>query len=295
MIKIKVPATSANMGPGFDCLGVALDLYNYYEFEEIDEGLEIEGCEECFRNESNLIYVSMQKCFEVIRYTPGGVRIKINSDIPISRGLGSSAACIVAGVAAANELAGNSLSKERLLEIANEIEGHPDNVAPALMGGMVAAVQDEGKVYFDKVKFSDNLRFCAFIPDFTLSTKESRAVLPTSLTYSEAVFNISRAALLVTALSNGSHELIRYACEDALHQPYRGKLIPGYDEIIEKSKDLGCIGAFLSGAGSTIMAIMPKENETFSVQMEEFVKSLCNKWTIKELNVDNQGTVISKI
>jgi homoserine kinase len=230
----------------------------------------------------------------VLNYQPRGFKIKINSSIPISRGLGSSAACIIAGVAAANELAGGKLTNAQLLEIANDIEGHPDNVTPALLGGMVIAVQDKGKVYYDKVHLSDNLRFCALIPDFTLSTKEARAVLPSKLTYGDAIYNISRASLLVTALANGSYDLIKHACEDALHQPYRNKLIPGYDEILQKSKELGCLGVFLSGAGPTIMVLLQKENNEFSTKMQGFLETLENKWQIKELNIDHQGILMTK-
>jgi homoserine kinase len=294
MVCIKVPATSANMGPGFDCLGVALDLYNYFEIEETASGLEIIGCDALYSNETNLIYTSMQKCFEVLNYQPKGLKININSNIPISRGLGSSAACIVGGVVAANELAGGKLTKAQLLEIANYIEGHPDNVAAALMGGLTIAVQDKGKVYYENVKIADSLRFCAIIPDFTLSTSEARAALPNSLTYGDAIFNISRATLLVTALSNGSYDLIKYACEDALHQPYRSKLIPGYDEIVQRSKDLDCLGVFLSGAGPTIMAIIKSTDKSFIYNLQRFLDTLNDKWVVKELNIDHQGTVVSK-
>ncbi|OGO77210.1 MAG: homoserine kinase [Clostridiales bacterium GWB2_37_7] len=294
MICIRVPATSANMGPGFDCLGVALDLYNYYEIEETAGGLEIIGCEECYSDEHNLIYTSMLKCFEVLNHQPSGLRIRINSSIPISRGLGSSAACIIGGIVAANELAGGKLTKAQLLEIANEIEGHPDNVAPALLGGMLIAVQDQGKVHCDKIKLVTNLRFCALIPNFTLSTKEARAVLPDKLTYGDAIFNISRASLMVTALANGSHDLIKHACEDALHQPYRSKLIPGYEEIVQKSKELGCLGVFLSGAGPTIMVLLQDGNNEFTVHMQGFLDTMQNKWSIKELNIDNEGMIVTK-
>lgn len=294
MVKIKVPATSANMGPGFDCLGIALDLYNFYEVEETEDGLEIIGCEECYINENNLVYTSMKECFEVLNYKPKGLRIKMDSQIPISRGLGSSAACIIGGIAAANVLAGKRLNEGEMLKIANSIEGHPDNVAPALMGGMVVSVQEKGKVYYDKVKLSDNLRFCAMIPNFKLSTKEARSVLPNSLTYKDAVFNISRASLLVTALTNGRYDLIKYACEDALHQPYRSKLIPGYEEIVGKARNLDCLGVFLSGAGPTIMTILSKENDAFTEQMQSFVDTLVDKWTVKELNIDHHGIVITR-
>jgi homoserine kinase len=180
------------------------------------------------------------------------------------------------------------------LEIANEIEGHPDNVTPALLGGMVIAIQDKGKVYYDKIKLSDNLGFCALIPDFTLSTKEARAVLPSKLSYGDAIYNISRASLLVTALTNGSYDLIKYACDDALHQPYRSKLIPGYEEIVQKSKELGCLGVFLSGAGPTIMVLLPKDNNEFTNTIQGFLETLQNRWLVKELDIDNEGIFVAK-
>jgi homoserine kinase len=294
MIKIKVPATSANMGPGFDCLGVALDLYNEFEVEETSEGIEITGCAKEYCNSNNLFYRSMNKCFEAVGYSPKGLRIKVASAIPISRGLGSSAACIVGGIAAANELAGSNLSLEHQLEIANAIEGHPDNVAPALLGGMTIAVQDNGKVFYDKVSLSEDIGFCALVPDFTLSTKEARAVLPKQLTYKDAIYNISRATLLVTALANGNYKLIQKACEDSLHQPYRSKLIPGYESIFSKAKELGCLGVFLSGAGPTIMTMLEKNNRTFIPEMEKYLKTLNSNWIVKKLNVDNQGTIITR-
>ena len=295
MISIRVPATSANMGPGFDCLGVALGLYNTFWVEELEEGLEILGCQDRYSNASNLIYTSMQRCFERTGYHPKGLRIKVESSIPISRGLGSSASCIIGGIMAANELSGGRLSKQELLEIANEIEGHPDNVAPALLGGMVVAVQDRGKVSYDRVHLSEQLGFCAMIPEFTLSTKEARAVLPNALTYADAIHNISRAALLVAALSNGNHELIKYACEDALHQPYRSGLIPGYDGIVEKCKSLGFLGVFLSGAGPTMMAIYDKQAATFEKELQNYLNTLQHKWVIKNLSVDHQGALLQRL
>lgn len=292
MIRVKVPATSANMGPGFDCLGTALDLYNTFEFEEIQEGLEIIGCEERYSGTSNLIYTSMDKCFKKTGYQPKGLRIRITSQIPISRGLGSSASCIIGGLLAANQLSGEKLSKEELLEIANEIEGHPDNVAPALLGGMVIAIQEEGKVFYDKISLSDNLGFCAMIPDFTLSTKEARAVLPKNLTYRDAIYNISRASLLTAALSNGNHQLLRFACKDALHQPYRRALIPGYDEIVSKCGELNFFGVFLSGAGPTMMALYDPSIPSVIHELQVFLSRQPHKWTVRELAIDAQGALL---
>lgn len=292
MVKIRVPATSANLGPGFDCLGVALNLYNTFTFEEIDKGLEFIGCSEKFMNEDNLVYTSMKKCFEKIRYTPSGIRIEMQCDIPVSRGLGSSAACILAGVMAANEIAGGALNKAEVLEIAVEIEGHPDNLAPALYGGLAVSIKDEKKIYVEKIKLNGELNFCALIPNFTLSTEKSRSVLPKEISYKEALFNIGRTALFIAALSNGNMDILKVGCEDKLHQSYRGKLINNYDHISEKCRELNSKAVFLSGAGPTIMNIIDEEDVEFIPKIIEYVASFEDKWTVKPLGVNYKGAII---
>ena len=173
MIRVRVPATSANMGPGFDSLGVALNLYNEYSFSETLMGLEFEGIEEEFCNKDNIIYKAMLKCFEKYNYKAKGLKISIaKQDVPISRGLGSSSSCIVAGLIGANYIMGNILSNEELLDIAVEIEGHPDNVAPALLGGVIVAIREGNRTIYDKVNVLKALNFVAIIPDFKLSTEK---------------------------------------------------------------------------------------------------------------------------
>lgn len=292
MIKVRVPATSANIGPGFDCLGVALNLYNTFSFEEIEHGLVIEGCCEEFSNEDNLIYISMRKCFDKIGYNAKGIRIVIEDDIPVSRGLGSSAACIVGGVMGANEIAGGILSQEEILELATEIEGHPDNVAPAILGGMTVAIQDNNNIHYSKVNVANGLKFNAMIPDFKLSTKESRGVLPKEIPYKDGVFNVGRVSLLITALINGEFELLKTSCDDRLHQKYRGKLIKDFDRIKEKCEDLGCLALFLSGAGPTLMSLVEDHNEKFHVDIEKFLSTLNNRWEVKPLNIDFVGAKV---
>lgn len=297
MIEVRVPATSANMGPGFDCLGVALSLYNCFQVEESENGLHIDGCEETYRNEKNLVYVSMQKCFEKIGYEHSrkGIRINFESDIPISRGLGSSAACILGGVLAANEIGRGNLNKNEILEIASEIEGHPDNIAPALFGGMTVSIKDGNKVYYEKVKLPQGLKFCAIIPDFKLSTKDSRAVLPNSIPYRDGVYNIGRVSLLIAALSNGNFELLKPACKDRLHEIYRGSLIGNYDEIVEECNRLNSLCVFLSGSGPTIMAVLKEEDIEFRKHMEDYLLKLENRWVIKELKSDYDGAYVANI
>jgi len=292
MIKVKVPATSANIGPGFDALGIALNLYNSFTFEEIPEGLEIIGCDEKFRNRNNLVYTSMLKTFNKIGYEPNGIRITMDTHIPVSRGLGSSAACILGGVIGASGLSGNPLSKREILRIATEIEGHPDNIAPALYGGMVVSVMDGERVYFDKISIAKGIKFIALIPDFTISTKKARSVLPDTVAYEDAVYNVGRVSMLIAALSSGRFDLLKHAVKDRLHQPYRGKLIPNFDDIIQTCKRLGAYGVYLSGAGPTIIGIIDKNNSEYTRGIEDYLQSNGLDWEVKELEVDLTGATI---
>lgn len=293
MIKVKVPATSANIGPGFDSLGIALDIYNYYTIEETESGLVIEGCEEKYANESNLIYLAMLKCFEKVGYQVKGIKISIESEIPVSRGLGSSAACIIGGILAANELSGNELSQQEILELATEIEGHPDNVAPALLGGMVVSVY-ENEVYYSKINIKDGLRFLALVPDFKLPTKKSRSILPKVIPHSDAVFNVGRVALMVSALHNGEFELLSVAGEDRLHQHYRGTLIDGYQKILKLSKNLGAKGVFLSGAGPAILVALDSDDTQTEEGLKPLLETLNDKWEIKRLEISRDGASVRK-
>lgn len=293
MIKVRVPATSANMGPGFDCLGVALNLYNYFLIEEIEEGLIIEGCDEKVANENNLIYISMKRCFEKIGYKYKGIKIIIESYIPASRGLGSSAACIVGGIVGANAIAGGIMNKDEMLQLAAEIEGHPDNVTPALFGGMTTSICEEKRAYYSKIDIAKGLKFCALIPDFKLSTEEARAALPKEISYKDGVFNVGRTSLLMAALISGDFDLIKLACKDRLHQKYRGKLIEDFNQIIEKCESLPEVGGiFLSGAGPTIMAILKEEDNVFHSDFHRFMNVLKNSWQTRELDIDYQGAVV---
>lgn len=297
MIYVKVPATSANMGPGFDCVGIALGMYNSFYVEEIKDGLEIEGCEEAFRNDNNLIYTSMQKCFERIGYKDKqkGIRIRIENDIPVSRGLGSSAACILGGVLAANEIGHGNLSKEEILQLATEIEGHPDNIAPALFGGITISINEGSKVYYEKLQVPQGLKFCPIIPDFTLSTKESRSVLPESIPFRDGVYNVGRVSLFIAALINKNFDLLKIACKDRLHEIYRSNLIENYNEIIYESSRHNSLCTFLSGAGPTIMTVLREEETEFYNAMGGYLSKLKNKWVIKELKPDFNGAVVRSI
>lgn len=290
MFKIKVPATCANLGPGFDTLGLALNLYNTYHMEETEKGLEITGCEKNFADKNNLVYTSMLHCFEKIGYRAKGIKIHMETDIPISRGLGSSAACILGGVIGANLIAGSPLSKEEIFKMATEIEGHPDNIAPALFGGLVVSIMEGEDIYYNKIDIHKGIKFLALIPDFTLSTREARAVIPKTIDFKDAVFNVSRVSLLLSSLVNGEFHLLKYGVKDALHQNYRGKLIADYFDIVKTCEELGSLGTILSGAGPTIMNIIGEDDNDFGEEIEERLKSLDHKWKVKELYLCTNGT-----
>lgn len=294
MVEVRVPATSANMGPGFDCLGIAVNMYNRFMVEEIEEGLIFEGCDDKFKNEDNLIYRAMKKCFEKIGYKPKGLRIKIESEIPVSRGLGSSAACVIGGVVCANELAGRVLNNQELLDLAVEVEGHPDNINPAFCGGMTVSISEDKEVIYNKVNIKDGIKFCALIPDFTLSTEKARAVLPKNIDYKDGIYNIGRTALLISALNNGNFDLLKFACKDKFHQDYRAELIENFYSIKKECERLNCLGVFLSGAGPTIMVMLKEEDNEFSKDIQNYLNNLQNKWTVKELNIENKGTIVNK-
>jgi homoserine kinase len=259
-VKIRVPATSANLGPGFDCLGIALGIYNEVVIEETGSGrIDITwapGNDIIVPRDKNLVYTAFVRAMDILGFEHHGVSINMSKRaIPIGKGLGSSAASVVAGVLGANQIAGEPLSFEEIIDVATAIEGHPDNVVPALVGGMTVAVQEGSRVCYSKVRVPGNLRFVAMVPGFTLDTSSARQALPTAYSRDDAVFNLSRAAMLVSCLQNGEFHSLRMATEDKIHQPFRMRLIPGAPEIFNELKEAGSLAEFVSGAGPTIMAM----------------------------------------
>jgi len=295
MFEIKVPATSANMGPGLDTLGVAFKLYNRFTVEEIETGLEILGCNEKFANSNNLVYKSMLKTFKKLKEDPKGVRLTFKTDIPVSGGLGSSATCILAGVTAANRLCGDVLTKQEILDFACDIEGHSDNVTPALFGGMTVSIIDEGATHCNKIPISGGVKFCALIPKLQLSTEASRAVLPKTIALENAVYNVGRVSMLIVSLVNGDYKGVKLACKDKLHQPYRMGLIKNYLEITSFVKDSEALGVFLSGAGPTIMVMLKKDDNNTQEELNKFLKGLSGNWETLNLEIDEEGLEIYNI
>ncbi len=260
-VKVRVPGTSANCGPGFDTLGVACTIYNDLELTLLsEERLEIEikgeGADHIPTDARNMIWRSVQTLLSRAHLEKEfpGARMKMLNRVPLSRGLGSSAAAIVAGLKAANILIDNYFSRRELLEIATEIEGHPDNVAPAIFGGFTVSLLHRGRVESFSFQPRLSLKLVVAVPSFSLSTKEARNALPETVPLRDAVFNVSRASLLVAALSRGNVRFLRHAFEDALHQPYRAKLIPGMYEVIDAAVEAGAVGAAMSGAGPCLIA-----------------------------------------
>mgnify|MGYP001370672063 FL=1 len=258
MIRVQVPASTANLGPGFDCLGMALELYNTVEVIPTSRGLVIdvsgEGAADLPRDEHNLVFQAVQRVFRQVGYSPAGLKLRLFNQIPVARGLGSSTSAIVGGVIAANLLSGGKLSVKEMVVLASSVEGHPDNVAPAVLGGIVVSVQAEGEVKYLKIQPPPGLKGVVAIPDFAFTTKTSREILPTQVTFQDATFNVGRVALLVAALQQGDLSLLGVAMEDRLHQSLRSSYIPGFKKVLAAAKLAGARGVTLSGAGPTVIA-----------------------------------------
>ena len=287
-MKFRIPASSANLGPGFDCFGIAWQCYNEIEFIPREEGLVISGCAEKYRNEDNLAYKAYHAAMSWAGQRESGLEIRFGrTDIPVSRGMGSSAALIVGGVVAANAIHGLELSGSELLAIATSVEGHPDNIAPALFGGFTVSAMDGIAAVTTHFPISEKLFFTLLIPDFELSTELARSVLPEAVSRQDAIFNISRSALLIKALERGDRQLMRIALEDKLHQPYRTKLIQGFETAESAAKKLEAMGICISGAGSTLLCIADRPE--FSAEMEEALKESLPGWKVLGVKPDLQG------
>lgn len=291
MIKIKIPATSANLGPGFDTLGLALDIYNEFCFEKYDK-LIIENVEEKYQNEDNLLIQAYKKTL-ARRNISSGLYVKFNTSIPISRGLGSSSSLVVAGVFAANELHNLGLSVEEMFQICNDIEGHPDNVAPCLFGGFVTSVVDNGRAYAKKISISDKFYFTVMIPDFELKTSEAREVMPSTIKLKDAIFSMSRAISLCLALQDGDEKHLKIFLQDKIHEPYRKDLIKDFDRLKEAVIEKGALGMVISGSGSTCLTISTDPN--FSKRLDLDNLNLKNMWRLVDCKVHMEEIKVEKV
>jgi homoserine kinase len=260
-VRVWVPASTANLGAGFDALGMALGLYNEIEVERTGEGLrlEIEG-EGTERLQAlgpqNLVARAVTGTLAHFGERPDGLRVRMLNRIPLSRGLGSSSAAVLGGTAAAAALAGAALPPEALLDLALPLEGHPDNITPALLGGLTVATLVNGRVKCVRLPVPEILQAVAVIPDFRLATTKARQALPPTVPRVDAVFNVGRVALFLAAMQTGRLDLLGEGSKDRLHQPYRAPLVPGMSEVLSEGERAGALACFLSGAGPTLLALV---------------------------------------
>ena len=298
MIKIQVPATTAKLGPGFECLGLALKLYLNLEIEEIEQGLIIEyqgeGAEKFSSKKDTLIGKSAELVLKKAGQDKSkkGLKIKVFNQIPITRGLGSSASAIIGGIVGAARLYNIDLTNQETLELALSLEGHMDNIVPALIGGFTLAYKtSQGEIKWARIKTPLDLRVVVAIPDFTLSTGEMRKALPQKVALPEAVFNLSRSALLINALQNSDWDVLAEAMEDRLHQPYRAPFIPGIGDIFSQIKKTGLAGVALSGSGPSVVSLtkVGSEGTISKIMKDTFLKAgiTCR---VLVLEVDLDGT-----
>ena len=295
MVRVKVPATSANMGPGFDSLGIAVSMYNTIELTETDGGFTVvTGREKRVVpvNENNMIYKAMNIVFNEAGYTPSGIRISQRSNIPVTRGLGSSSACIIGGMLGANVISGRPFKYDEILNMAAAMEGHPDNVTPALYGGFCTSVFDNGKVHFTTAKITEPIKIAVMFPDYPMPTREARKVVPDSFSKSDAVYNISRASMLVSALTLGKFDLLKVACDDRMHQKYRMSYISGAEDVFRVSYEYGAYATYLSGSGPTVVSFIDDNNKSFSANVNKYFENNLNGWRCNVLTVDNVGAVV---
>lgn len=298
-VTVSVPATTANLGVGFDCLGAALSMANEFQFVKVETNTKLkilvegEEASKVGTGQNNLLYRAILYLYHKLEQIPPNLEITIKLGVPLSRGLGSSATAIVGGLLGANSLAGNPFNRSQIMQMAIAIEGHPDNVVPALLGNCLLSVQEAEQWHISPIPWHQDLIPVVAIPDFELSTKEARSVLPHEYSRSDAIFNISRMGLLIRALATNNEEWLKTALVDKLHQPYRQQLIVGYNEVREAAIAAGAYGVVISGAGPTLLAL------TNPQQVERVVASVTETWAnlrvnavVRSLSLDRQGAKI---
>ncbi|NQW19373.1 MAG: homoserine kinase [Chloroflexi bacterium] len=275
-VTVRAPATTANLGPGFDSIGMALDMWNDLtvtrgQFSVSTTG---EGADILPQDTRNLVVTGLEAAYNFIGEPVPGLQYRCTNRVPFARGLGSSSSAIVSGLVAGSALSGANLTIEQLTILAADIEGHPDNVAPALYGGCTVGVRNgTDKWIVDQVKVPEELYAVLFVPEEQTNTHESRSALPDQISRTDAVFNIGRAALLVNALSSGRLELLKYATDDRLHQPHRTQAFKAMPHLIKAAINGGAHGAFLSGAGPSVLALATGREVTISYEMAETART----------------------
>jgi homoserine kinase len=292
---VSVPATTSNLGPGFDCIGAALNLYNKFEFAHSEE-LKISAAglfaDKIAKNKNNLIYQSFEQFYDRIGQPKPVIALHVDAQVPLARGLGSSATAIIAGLVGGNLLAGSPLSQLELLNMAIEVEGHPDNVAPAMLGGcqLIASKVSSGWE-FCALPWHEQVAIAVAIPDFELSTSKARQALPKQVSLKDAIFNASHLALLTQALITANPDWLQSALQDKLHQPYRQSLIPGMEAVQAAAIASGAYGLVISGAGPTLLALgEPTKIDAIGDAMTEAWQKLGTVALKKCLAIATDGT-----
>jgi homoserine kinase len=285
---LKVPASMSNLGAGFDTFGLAVNLYNIFHIKSSDT-FSISFVDLDIKPEENLFLKVYKKCIEVFSEKEIPVSITIKTEIPFSRGLGSSSSAIIGAIKTFSLLYEKEFSYKEIFKIAYEFEPHPDNLVPALVGGFNVCLKDEEQTFFNTIDFPEELKIIAIIPDIKISTEEARKILPTKIDIKDAIYNIQRSNLLLSSLVLKRFELLKEAVKDKLHQPYRKSLIPFYDDIEKKAYDSGAKAVFISGSGSTIGIFTLENEDVISKNCVSFFSSKNIKSTYKILSVDKEG------
>lgn len=290
MVSVRVPATSANVGCGFDTLGIALNLYTTFTFEELDKGLEFDGFDEKFCNENNLVYVSFKQALKHLKKKVKGLKISIDCNVPVSRGLGSSSTCVVGGIFGAYALTDTPIDRKEIFKLASAIEGHPDNVSPAIFGGLSASCMVEDESLTIKYNIDDRFRFLALIPNFETLTEDARKALPKMIDRQDAIYTLSRLGMVLKAFENYDLSLLKKVMDDKLHEPYRRKLIHEYDNVRKVCEAVDSVCFMISGSGSTLLNIV--EEKANAKLIAKKLSSLEYAWETILLEVDKEGTTI---
>lgn len=290
-ISVCVPATTSNLGPGFDTLGLALTLYNTIEVEVSDRNemiIEGEGKEELYK--SNLFSVALKSVFRKAGKKVPPLKLRIKNQIPLKRGLGSSATAYLGGLIAGNYLAKANLDTYTLVKLAVNKEGHPDNVCAALCGGLVASCMTKKGIFWTKIPISTFPKIIVAVPELEVETKKARSVLPKMVSYKDAVFNLSHTALLIGAFITGNWSLLSEAMKDKLHQPYRQLKDKLISKAINAALEAGALGAALSGSGSSVIVFVENYKKAITAAIQTEFKKYSIQCRIFELEVDIQGT-----
>jgi homoserine kinase len=294
-LRIRVPATSANLGPGFDCIGIALDWWNTVEVETLARGLEIECPPNLPHDKSNAVIQGMVEAFKLAGHKLPPVRVHMNAEVPIASGLGSSSAALVSGILSANAILGDKFTRAQLLALATHIEGHPDNVTPALLGGMVVAVQEGDHVHAVRMDVPRDLRAVVFVPTYPVLTKKARGILPKAIPRADAIYNAGRTALWIAALYERRWDWLDLATRDRLHQPYRVKLVRGMNELCDAARSAGARGVALSGAGPSIIAFTDHADDDIAAAMEKMARKLKIDGRAHLLGISKRGARVTRL